>query len=41
MNKEVKQEIKTSDDQYCYYSGLPSPMAYVNDKTKKIENDKK
>ena len=32
---------KPKKDEYCHYSGLPSPMAYENKKTNKMKKDLK
>ena len=32
---------RQKDDEYCHYSGLPSPMAYENKKSKTKEHGNK
>ena len=42
MGKNLKYLLKTeesySPDDYCHYSGLPSPSAYVNDENVDVDD---
>lgn len=37
--EEEKEEEILNEDEFCYYSGLPSPMAYQTDQTEKNKKD--
>ena len=34
-DQKIKSVINQEDDEYCYYSDLPSPMAYMKNENKK------
>ena len=38
MTPKEKQEEILSEDEFCHYSGLPSPSAYQSEENKEKEN---
>lgn len=37
MTFEEYKGLGTLDDDWCYYSGMPSPNAYINDKPENVD----